>query len=142
MSNAVRILDLHKPIRTCGVFFFQKCHLRARCCYSLLPHLEFVAHTDKAEFASLLFGVLAVVGVLKKLPHKLILGLTHQALQGHMESIIILLYKLGLQTCAHTHTKTNTHAYTKHLTDFAMCDTANKLRRLLPAAAVYCKTFF
>ena len=107
MSNAVRILYLHKLIRTCGAFFLQKCHLRARCCYSLLPHLEFIAHTDETEFASLLLGVLAVVRVLKKLSHKLVLGLTHKALQRHVEGIIILLYKLDLQTHAHRKNMTN-----------------------------------
>lgn len=61
------------------------------------PHLEFVADADEAEFAGLLFRVLGVAGVLKEIPDKPVFRLTHQALQGHVQCIIVLLHKLGLQ---------------------------------------------
>lgn len=64
---------------------------------NICPHLEFVADADEAEFAGLLFRVLGVAGVLKEIPDKPVFRLTHQALQGHVQCIIVLLHKLGLQ---------------------------------------------
>jgi hypothetical protein len=64
---------------------------------NISPHLEFVADADEAEFACLLFRVLGVVGVLKEIPDEPVFRLTHQALQGHVQRIIVLLHKLGLQ---------------------------------------------
>lgn len=62
-------------------------------------YLKLVPNTDEAKFSSLLLDVLdifAVVGVLKQLSNEAVLGLADQTLQRHMESIIVLLHKLGL----------------------------------------------
>lgn len=68
-----------------------------------LTHLEFVSNTDEAQLSGLgvsamvLLGVLGVVGVFKEFPHEPVLGFAHQALEGHVQRVVILLHKLGLK---------------------------------------------
>lgn len=58
--------------------------------------LELVADADEAQFAGLLLPVLAAVGVLEELADKLVFGLAHQAFQGHVQGVVVLLHKASL----------------------------------------------
>lgn len=75
---------------------------------AVLSDLELVADADEAEFARLLLRILGAVGVLEKLPDKFVFGLAHQAFQGHVERVVVLLHKPGLR--ANTRTNVNTYA--------------------------------
>lgn len=79
--------------------FVQRSHHKGVC----ILHLEFVAHTDEVELPGLLLGVLGVIGVFEELADKGVLRFTHETLQGHVESIIVLLHKLGLGARRHEH---------------------------------------
>lgn len=63
----------------------------------VLSDLELVADADEAEFARLLLRILGAVGVLEKLPDKFVFGLAHQAFQGHVERVVVLLHKPSLR---------------------------------------------
>lgn len=69
-----------------------------------LPHLELVADADEAEFAGLLLRILAAVGALEELADELVPGLAHQALQGHVQGVVVLLHEASLPTRTHPRT--------------------------------------
>lgn len=69
---------------------------RVRGCARRPAHLKLVSDADEAELPGLLLGVSAAGGVLKEPADEAVLGLTHQALQGHVQRVVVLLHKLGL----------------------------------------------